>query len=165
MNAEKDLGKLALKWMSNLPSIPTAVQRSSPIPLAAQGQSMVEALFYGNGNVNAVFPWDDNSSAVIVALKQLRAVDRNASLDSQNGENQTARTITEKVGMEQDLLSASERKANRNSFVDYIVSMVLFLVSYINIGMIKSDPVKGAVGKTLKLSSKRDVADAKISYA
>ncbi|KAH9913225.1 uncharacterized protein B0H18DRAFT_1050112 [Fomitopsis serialis] len=97
----------------------------------------------------------------MVALKQLRdkdlvhlLVDRNASLDLANSKRQTARTIAKEVGMEQELLSADQRKANRNSFIDYIVSTVLFVVSYINLGMIK-DAVTGVIGKIFKLSGKR----------
>ncbi|KAH9923495.1 uncharacterized protein B0H18DRAFT_1212207 [Fomitopsis serialis] len=128
---------------------------------------IVEALLDANANVDVQFPQDDNSTAIMVALKQLRdkdlvhlLVDRNASLDLENSKRQTARTIAKEVGMEQELLSAGQRKANRNSFIDYIVSTVLFVVSYINLGMIK-DAVTGVIGKIFKLSGKRDATGVK----
>ena len=129
---------------------------------------IARALLDAGASVDAQFSKDDNSTAIMVALRQLRdkdlvhlLVDRNASLDLQNGKGQTARTIAKEVGMEQELLPADQRKANRNGFIDYLVSTVLFVVSYINVGMIKS-AVKGAIGKIFKITGKRDTSGVKV---
>lgn len=129
---------------------------------------IARVLLDAGANIDAPFPQDDKSTAIMVALRQLRdkdlvhlLVDRNASLDLQNGKGQTARSIAKEVGMEQELLPADKRKANRNGFIDYLVSTVLFVVSYINVGMIKS-AVKGIVGKLFSFTGKRDTAGVKV---
>ncbi|KZT70617.1 hypothetical protein DAEQUDRAFT_764496 [Daedalea quercina L-15889] len=106
----------------------------------------------------------------MVSLKQVRdknlihlLVDRNASLDFnalKNNKGQTERTIAKEVGMEQELLSVDKRKANRVSFIDYLVSTAIFVVSYINIGMIK-EAVKGVIQKVFNFTGKRDTAGVK----
>ena len=126
------------------------------------------ALLNAGASVDSQFSDDDNSTALMVALRQLRdkdlvhlLVDRNASLDLQNGKGQTARSIAKEVGMEQELMPADKRKADRNSFIDYLVSTVMFVVSYINVGMIKS-AVKGAIGKIFNFTGKRDTTGVKV---
>ena len=134
---------------------------------------IARALLASHADVDIRFSAEDlKSTAVMNALTETRdkelvheLVDNGASLAAQNAHGKSVRQLAKEVGMEQELLTRDERNAKRGAIVDFIVTLVMFVITVINNGMIK-DTIVGAVSKLYELqaSSARDKAQMKVRF-
>ncbi|TFY69357.1 hypothetical protein EVJ58_g458 [Rhodofomes roseus] len=134
---------------------------------------IARALLNAGADVDKRFPKDENATALMNALTEVRdkdlvheLVDHGASLSAKNDGGQSVRDLAKEVGMDQELLTKQERNATRGAVIDLIVALVMFVIAYVNSGLIKDVAfgtisklyeVSGAKGKNLVQDMAKDV--------
>ncbi|KAH9828786.1 uncharacterized protein C8Q71DRAFT_718972 [Rhodofomes roseus] len=119
---------------------------------------IARALLNAGADVDKRFPKDENATALMNALTEVRdkdlvheLVDHGASLSAKNDGGQSVRDLAKEVGMDQELLTKQERNATRGAVIDLIVALVMFVIAYVNSGLIK-DVAFGTISKLYEVS-------------